>query len=73
MRLDAVPEGAGPLSAMWNGLEGQMEVGLYHSWVVDDEHLPELERERPQQCGCPWRFSMRPFPLQAFNFTPSPS
>ena len=29
MRLDAVPEGAGPLSAMWDGLEGQMEVGHY--------------------------------------------
>lgn len=30
----------GPLGSMWEGLGSSMEIGHYHSWVVEEESLP---------------------------------
>lgn len=71
MRLDAVPKGAGPLSAMWDGLEGQMEVGHYHSWVVDEEHLPDdLHVNARNSAGLPMAFFHASLPVAGVQFHP---
>ena len=71
MFLDAVPEGAGPLSAMWDGLEGQMEVGHYHSWVVDEEHLPDdLHVNARNSAGLPMAFFHASLPVAGVQFHP---
>ena len=71
MVLEDLSEERGPMSAMWDGLGEKMEVGHYHSWVVDDESLPEeLNVNARNSGGLPMAFFHESLPVAGVQFHP---
>lgn len=61
----------GPLGSMWEGLGSSMEIGHYHSWVVEEESLPagwHVNARNSQ--GLPMAIGHESLPVAGVQFHP---
>jgi anthranilate synthase component 2 len=58
-------------TAIFNGLEAEVEVGRYHSWIVDDKNLPsELEVTAIDDNGYIMAMQHKTYDVQGVQFHP---
>ena len=72
-RIEVVPEASqrGPLGGMWEEIGGFMEVGHYHSWVVEESTLPEgWHVNARSSLGLPMAMGHESLPVAGVQFHP---
>jgi anthranilate synthase component 2 len=70
-RSQAIVEGSTHSGDIFLGLPNELEVGRYHSWIVDEEHLPEeLEVTARDSQGMIMALRHKFFDIQGVQFHP---
>ena len=67
--LDGLDEA--PLVSMWENAKNPLQIGHYHSWIVDESSLPEqLHVNARNSQGLPMAFLHRSLPVAGVQFHP---